>query len=113
MQERRQHPRGTAKSILVSLTDAISDQEITGFLRNVSEGGLKIQKISSKRQVEIGEYNCEFHLSGGVKITAKVRVLGFGAANEKFGEHLIRMCFTGLDKAARQRICEFIAAQEQ
>lgn len=112
MQERRQHPRGTAKSILVSLTNAKNDQVISGFLRNISEGGLKIQKISSKRQIELGEYDCEFHLAGGVRIIAKVQVLGFGAADEKFGEHMIRMCFVGLDDHFQQRIREFITSQK-
>jgi hypothetical protein len=112
MQERRKHPRGIAKSILVSLTDTQSDQVISGFLRNISEGGIKIQKISSKRQVELGEYDCEFHLAGGVRVTAMVQVLGFGAANEKFGEHMIRMRFVGLDAHFQQRIREFITSQE-
>ena len=41
--ENRQYERVKAKSILVSLSN--QTQQVTGFLRDISEGGLKIQKI--------------------------------------------------------------------
>ena len=107
-QERRQHLRVIAKSIIVSLTAKHGDQQITGFLKDISEGGMKIQKISAKRQVEKGEYHCEFVLPDSGKIEASVEVLGFGSDAEKFGEHLIRMRFIDLEPATKDKIGKFI-----
>ncbi len=107
--EHRQHLRVMAKSIIVSLTDKQLDQQITGFLKDISEGGLKIQKISAKRQVEKGEYVCEFVLPNYGKITAAVEVLGSGYDDEKFSEHLIRMKFSNLDPDIKEKIMNYVA----
>ncbi len=106
--EHRRHLRIIAKSIIVSLTDNNNDQQITGFLKDISEGGMKIQKISAKRQVEKGEYNCEFVLPGSGKIDLLVEVLGFGYDDDKFSEHLIRMRFIDLDPATKEKIKIYI-----
>lgn len=105
--ERRQHLRIMAKSIIVALTGN-QDQQITGFLKDISEGGMKIQKISAKRQVEIGEYSCEFVLPEYGKINVLVAVLGFGCEAEKFSEHLIRMKFSSLDPVTKEKIKNYI-----
>jgi len=107
--EHRRHLRIIAKSIIVSLADQHNDQQITGFLKDISEGGLKIQKISSKRQVEKGEYHCEFVLPGSGRIEVLVEVLGFGYNEEKFSEHLIRMKFLDLDPLTKGKIGNYIA----
>ncbi|MGE5605368.1 MAG: PilZ domain-containing protein [Bacteroidota bacterium] len=107
--EHRRHLRIIAKSIIVSLTDKHADQQITGFLKDISEGGMKIQKISAKRQVEKGEYHCEFVLPDSGKIDVLVEVLGFGYEDEKFSEHLIRMRFLDLDPATKDKIEKYIA----
>ena len=108
-QERRQHLRIIAKSIIVSLTAKHGDQQITGFLKDISEGGMKIQKVSAKRQVEKGEYHCEFVLPDYGKIEALVEVLGSGSSAEKFGEHLIRMRFLDLDPETKDKLEKYIA----
>lgn len=108
-QERRRHLRIIAKSIIVSLTNKQNDQQITGFLKDISEGGMKIQKISAKRQVEKGEYNCEFVLPGSGKIEASVEVLGFGTNDDKISEYLIRMRFLDLDPETKGKIEKYIA----
>lgn len=108
-QERRRHLRIIAKSIIVSLTNKQNDQQISGFLKDISEGGMKIQKISAKRQVEKGEYYCEFVLPDYGKIEVPVEVLGFGSDAEKFSEHLIRMRFLDLDPAIKDKIEKYIA----
>ncbi len=107
--EHRRHLRVIAKSIIVSLTNRETDQQISGFLKDISEGGMKIQKISAKRQVEKGKYNCEFVLPGSGKINAMVEVLGFGSDNERFSEHLIRMRFLDVDQATGEKIRKYIA----
>lgn len=108
-QEHRRHLRIIAKSIIVSLTKKNDDQQIIGFLKDISEGGMKIQKISAKRQVEKGEYHCEFVLPDSGKVEASVEVLGFGSNAEKFSEHLIRMKFLDLDPATKGKIGKYIA----
>jgi c-di-GMP-binding flagellar brake protein YcgR len=100
--ENRQHERAKAKSILVSLTN--QTQQITGFLRDISEGGLKIQKISAERQAETGDYDCHFVLPDLGKINAKVTVIGTGKSQEKFGEMLIRMRFHDLEPESKEKI---------
>lgn len=107
--EHRQHLRALAKSIIVSLTDKQQEQQLTGFLKDISEGGVKIQKISAKRQVEKGEYICEFVLPNSGKIITSVEVLGFGYDDEKFSEHLIRMKFLNLDQDSKEKIKNFVA----
>lgn len=108
--EHRQHLRALAKSIIVSLTDKERDQQITGFLKDISEGGMKIQKISAKRQVEKGEYLSEFVLPNSGKITVSVEVLGSGYDDDKFSEHLIRMKFLNLDQDSKEKIKNFVAS---
>jgi c-di-GMP-binding flagellar brake protein YcgR len=100
--ENRHHERAKAKSILVSLTNP--NQQITGFLRDISEGGLKIQKISAERQVETGDYDCHFVLPDFGKIDTKITVIGTGDSQEKFGELLIRMRFCDLDPESQEKI---------
>lgn len=107
--EHRQHFRALAKSIIVSLTDKEQDQQITGFLKDISEGGMKIQKISAKRQVEKGKYLGEFVLPNSGKITVSVEVLGSGYDDDKFSEHLIRMKFLNLDQDSKEKIKNFVA----
>lgn len=107
--EHRRHLRVIARSIIVSLTNKQKDQQITGFLKDISKGGMKIHKISAKRQVEKGEYNCEFVLPDSGKIEVLAEVLGFGYDDEKFSEHLIRMRFIDLDQATKEKIDKYIA----
>lgn len=109
--EHRQHFRVIAKSIIVSLTDQQHEQQITGFLKDISEGGIKIQKISAKRQVEKGDYLCEFVLPEFGKISVPVTVLGFGYEDEKFSEHLVRMKFLDLDPDQKEKIITYIAGK--
>jgi hypothetical protein len=104
--ENRQHERVKAKSILVSLSN--QTQQVTGFLRDISEGGLKIQKISAERQVETGDYECHFVLPELGSINTKVSVIGTGDSQEKFGELLIRMQFYDLDPESKEKIRLFI-----
>ncbi len=111
--EHRRHLRVIAKSIIVSLTDKQQDQQISGFLKDISEGGMKIQKISAKRQVEKGEYSCEFVLPDSGKINVTVEVLGLGYDEEKFSEHLIRMKFLKLDPVSKEKIKKYIASRPE
>ena len=104
--ENRQHKRVKAKSILVSLSN--QTQQVTGFLRDISEGGLKIQKISAERQVETGDYECHFVLPDLGLINTKVAVIGTGDSQEKFGEMSIRMQFCDLDPQSKEKIRLFI-----
>jgi PilZ domain len=103
----RQYERVKAKSILVSLSN--QTQQITGFLRDISEGGLKIQKISAERQVEPGDYQCHFVLPEFGKIDTQVTVIGTGDSQEKFGEMLIRMQFCELEPQSKDKIRLFIS----
>ena len=108
-QERRRHLRIIAKSIIVSLTNKQNDQQISRILKDISEGGMKIQKISAKRQ------------SGKRRVLlwiciARLRQdwgsgwsVGFGSDAEKFSEHLIRMRFLDLDPAIKDKIEKYIA----
>jgi c-di-GMP-binding flagellar brake protein YcgR len=107
--EHRQHLRALAKSIIVSLTDKEKDQQITGFLKDISEGGMKIQKISAKRHLEKGEYISEFVLPNFGKISAPVEVLGSGYEDERFSEHLIRMKFLELDPDSQEKIKSYVS----
>lgn len=109
--EHRQHFRVIAKSIIVSLTDKQQDQQITGFLKDISEGGMKIQKISAKRQVELGEYDCEFILPGFGKVNVLAEVLGFGSGDEKYSEHLIRMRFLNLEPDVKEKVKNYITSR--
>ena len=111
--EKRKYVRVEVKSIIVSLTDPVHDQEITGFLRDISEGGMKIQKMSAKRQIELGEYNTQFMLPGYGMIIGTVQVLGFGNENEKFGGHLIRMQFVNLDIESKLKIRDYVIQHKQ
>lgn len=106
--EHRQHLRALAKSIIISLTDKAQDQQITGFLKDISEGGMKIQKISAKRHLEKGDYISEFVLPNYGKITVPVEVLGSGYEDEKYCEHLIRMKFLNLDPDSKEKIKSYV-----
>ncbi|HEX3048096.1 MAG TPA: PilZ domain-containing protein [Bacillota bacterium] len=110
MEERRLHPRIDAQSILVSLTNPENPELlVSGFLRNISLGGIKIQKISSKIVIEPGNYNCSLMLPEVGRINTRVQVLGSGDSNEKFGSHLIRMQFMNLDDDTKNKILSFIS----
>jgi hypothetical protein len=110
LEERRLHPRIDAQSILVSLTSPENPEMlISGFLRNISLGGIKIQKISSKVVVTPGNYNCSLMLPDVGRINTKVDVLGMGDSNEKFGSHLIRMQFVNLDEDSKNKILSFMS----
>ena len=100
--ENRNYERAKTKSILVSLSN--QNQQITGFLRDVSEGGLKIQRISAGRKIEQCDYDCQFTLPNYGKICTKVAVLGIGDSNEKFGPALIRVQFCDLDPQMQEKI---------
>lgn len=93
--------------MLVSLTNETG--EISGFLRDISEGGLKIQKISAERRVEKGDYDCTFVLPNLGKMQTRVEVLGVGDSQEKLGETLVRMRFQNLDPLSKEKIKQFIA----
>lgn len=110
--EHRQHLRVIAKSIIVSLTDKQHEQQLTGFLKDISEGGMKIQKISAKRQVEKVDYLCEFVLPESGKISVLATVLGSGYDDDKFSEHLIRMKFLDLDPEQKEKILRYIAGKD-
>ncbi|MCL6591168.1 MAG: PilZ domain-containing protein [Firmicutes bacterium] len=110
MEERRLYPRIDAQSILVSLTNSENPELlVSGFLRNISLGGLKIQKISSKILITPGYYNCSLMLPDVGRINTRVEVLGAGDSNEKFGSHLIRMQFVNLDEDSRNKIISFMS----
>ena len=104
----RKHTRVEVKSILVSLTNQDESQLISGFLRDISEGGLKIQKISAKLQVEPGRYQCQFILPDYGKIIIPVEIVGFGNNEEKFSEQYIRVKIISLDQETKDKLNDFI-----
>lgn len=106
MAEQRQYERIKARAILVSLSN--KTQQVTGFLRDISEGGLKIQKISADRQITTGNYECQFVLPDYGKIITTVEVLGAGDSEEKFRQLLIRARFLNLTPEANEKIKNFI-----
>jgi len=106
--EQRKYIRVKARSILVSLSNSALNQPVTGFLRDISAGGLKIQKISSTAKVQPGEYECQFVLPGYGKIISKAEVVGSGGENETFGNLFVRMRFTGIKDEDIQKITSFV-----
>lgn len=106
--EQRAHIRVKARSILVSLSSSILNQPITGFLRDISAGGLKVQKISSTAKVQPGEYECQFVLPSFGKIISHAEVIGFGSEIEKFGNLFVRMRFTDIKNEDRDKIGDFV-----
>lgn len=106
--EQRAHTRVKARSILVSLSNSMLNQPITGFLRDISTGGLKVQKISSTAKVQPGEYECQFVLPNFGKIISRAEVIGFGSEMEKFGNLFVRMRFTDIKNEDRDKIDDFV-----
>jgi c-di-GMP-binding flagellar brake protein YcgR len=84
------------------------NQPITGFLRDISAGGLKVQKISSTAKVQPGEYECQFVLPNYGKIISHAEVIGFGGEMEKFGNLFVRMRFTDIKSEDRSKIDDFV-----
>lgn len=112
-QPNRQFVRIKTKSILVSLTNPMQAQEITGFLRDISEGGLKIQKLSSKLHAESVQYHCEFFLPELGIVKALVEVVGAGHSDEKFAASLIRLQFIKIDADSQAKVKKFIQSQNR
>jgi c-di-GMP-binding flagellar brake protein YcgR len=106
--EQRTHLRVKARSILVSLSNSMLNQPITGFLRDISVGGLKLQKISSTAKVQPGEYECQFVLPNFGKIVSHAEVIGFGNDMEKFGNLFVRMRFTDIKNEDRNKIDDYV-----
>ena len=106
--EQRAHMRVKARSILVSLSNSMLNQPITGFLRDISAGGLKVQKISSTAKVQPGEYECQFVLPNFGKIISHAEVIGYGSELEKFGNLFVRMRFTEIKNEDREKIDDFV-----
>ncbi len=107
----RKYNRVTTKSIIVSLSDKVDAEPITGFLRDISEGGMRIQKLSSKHQMELKDYYCHFFLPELGKVEALVKVLGYGDSNGLFGDRYVRMRFVGMSTESEQKIRIFILSQ--
>jgi c-di-GMP-binding flagellar brake protein YcgR len=105
--EQREYMRVKTRSILVSLANFSLRQPITGFLRDISAGGLKVQRISSMTQVQSGEYECQFVLPVG-KITSQVEVLSSGGGPEKFSDLFMRMRFVNITDEDRGKIISFV-----
>jgi c-di-GMP-binding flagellar brake protein YcgR len=104
--EQREYMRVKARSILVSISNFSLRQPITGFLRDISAGGLKIQKISSMAH-QSGEYECQFVLPMG-KIISRVEVVSSGGGTEKFGDLFVRMRFVNINDEDRGKIINFV-----
>jgi c-di-GMP-binding flagellar brake protein YcgR len=84
------------------------NQPITGFLRDISAGGLKLQKISSTAKVQPGEYECQFVLPSFGKIISQAEVIGYGSEMEKFGNLFVRMRFTSIKNEDLDKIDDFV-----
>lgn len=108
----RRYARVETNSTVVSLTSAGDPTPVSGFLRDISEGGLKIQKIAIDREVQMTNYHCQFILNGFGKIQAQVEVVGFGGEEDKFSKHIVRMRFTGLDAESKGKIKNFIERKQ-
>lgn len=106
--EQREYMRAKTSSVLVSLSNSIAKQPITGFLRDISAGGLKVQKISATANVHPGEYECQFVLPNFGKIISRAEVIGFGNEVEKFGKLLVRMRFTDIKNEDKVKISDFV-----
>ena len=106
--EKREFNRVKAKSILVSLSNVNLSQPITGFLRDIGEGGLKVQKISSTVELLPGEYECQFVLPNFGKIISRVELIGSGDTNERFGNLLIRLRFINIKDEDRQKVTDYV-----
>ena len=104
----RRHSRVPAKSIIVSINEMSGEESFTGFLRDISEGGLRIQKISEKRKVELGPYICHFFLPTLGKVSSEVEVVGFGEPDDKFGAHLVRMRFVDIPAESKEKVKQFV-----
>lgn len=103
----RRHERVNASSIIVSLIIPEQAEPISGFLRDISLGGLKIQKIAD-REVPLGIYQCQFVLTGQGKIQAEVEVVGYGTEEDKFARQIVRMRFLQLDSELKGKIKQFV-----
>ena len=108
--EMRQFKRVKVQSLLVSLTQETNGEKITGFIRDISEGGLKIQKLSTIRQLNGGIFACDFILPGTGKIVSQVEMVGMGYEKEKFSEHLLRFRFWKLGNDDKLKIRSFVLA---
>jgi len=107
----RQYNRVTAKSIIVSLNDGVDGEPITGFLRDISEGGMRIQRLSNKQQIELKDYYCHFFLPELGKVEAIVKVLAYGDSDGHFGDRYLRMRFVGMNPESHQKLKHFIENQ--
>ncbi|GEM_PF-720262 len=103
----RRYERVKASSIIVSLTVPGQAEPISGFLRDISLGGLKMQKIAD-REVPLGVYQCQFILTGQGKIQAEVEVVGYGMEEDKFAKQIVRMRFLRLDAESKEKIKQFV-----
>lgn len=108
----RRFVRVETNSTVVSLTSSGDSTPVSGFLRDISEGGLKIQKIAVDREVKLENYQCQFILSGLGKIQVPVEVVGFGGEEDKFSKHIVRMRFTQLDTESKVKLKQFIEQQQ-
>ncbi len=107
MVEQRAYTRIKTKAMLVSISNSSLKKPITGFIRDISAGGLKIQKISSMAQVQSGEYECQFVLPMG-KIISRVELVNSGSEMDKLNDLFIRMRFVNINNADREKIISFV-----
>jgi len=103
----RRFERVNANSIIVSLMTPGQDEPISGFMRDISLGGLKMQKIAD-REVPLGIYQCQFVLTGHGKIQAEVEVVGYGTDEDKFAKQIVRMRFLRLGLESKEKIKQFV-----
>jgi c-di-GMP-binding flagellar brake protein YcgR len=104
----RRYARVETNSIVVSLTSAEDPTPVSGFLRDISEGGMKIQKIAVDREVRLGGYHCQLILSGFGKLQAEIEVVGFGSEEDKYSKQIVRMRFTRIDPESKDKLKKFI-----
>lgn len=103
----RRYERVSANSIIVSLIIPGEAEPISGFLRDISAGGLKMQKIAD-REVPLGVYQCQFVLTGQGKIQAEAEVVGYGTEEDRFARQIVRMRFLRLDPESKEKIKQFV-----
>lgn len=108
----RRFARVEMNATIVSLTASEDATPISGFLRDISEGGLKIQKIAVGREVQMGRYQCRFILPGFGKIQTEAEVVGFGREEDKFSQHIVRVRFTRLDAETRDKIKKYVEQKQ-
>jgi c-di-GMP-binding flagellar brake protein YcgR len=109
---KRRFKRVETSSTVVSLNSPQDSIPVSGFLRDISEGGMKIQKIAVDREVRMDKYQCQFILSGLGKIQTPVEIVGFGREEDKFSKHIVRMRFTELDKESKEKIKQFVEQKQ-